>query len=222
MTPKIDSGAIAQYLEETPAFFDEHADLLSKIRLSSALGGRTLSLQERQMDVLRQKVKVMELRLADLTRFAQENQAITEKFQSWTRALLLARNDVDLPHLLVDGLKTFFSVPQATLRIWNVAPNFTHTWFAETVSEDAQLFAGSLHAPFCGKNDDFEAASWLEEPAAVQSIAMLSLRAGASSGAFGMLVLGSADPDRFSGEMATDFLATMGETASAALACLLN
>ena len=160
MTLKLDSTAIAQYLEDTPAFFEEHAELLSKIKLSSALGGRTMSLQERQMEVLRHKVKSMELRLAELTRVAQENHAIAGKFQLWTRALLLARNDVELPHLLIDGLKTIFSVPQATLRLWNVAANFSHTWFAAPVSEDARLFAGGLNGPFCGKNDDFEGASW--------------------------------------------------------------
>lgn len=222
MTSKPDSAAIAQYLEETPEFFEEHAELLGKIKLSSALGGRTMSLQERQMDVLRHKLKAMELRLAELTRVAQENHAIADKFQVWTRALLLARNDVDLPHLLIEGLKSIFSVPQATLRIWQVAPAFSHTWFAAAVSEDARLFAASLNGPFCGRNDDFEAASWLDDPGAVASIALLPLRSSAANGAFGMLVLGSSDVHRFDADMATDFLANIGEAASAALTCLLD
>ena len=222
MTAKLDSFAVAQFLEDTPDFFEQHAELLAKVRLSSALGGRTHSLQERQMEVLRQKVKSLELRLADLMRLAQENHAITEKFQQWTRALLLARNDVDLPHLLVEGLKTFFSVPQVTLRLWNVDDAFSHGWFAESVSGDARLFAGSLSAPFCGKNHDFEAATWLDDPAAVRSIAMVPLRIGAASEVFGIVVLGSADPQRFHADMATDFLVSIGETSSAALSCLLS
>lgn len=222
MTLKLDSTSIAQYLEKTPEFFEEHAELLSRIKLSSALGGRTLSLQERQMEVLRHKVKSMELRLAELSRLAEENHASAAKFQVWTRALLLARNDVDLPHLLIDGLKTEFAVPQATLRVWQVAPGFAHTWFAAPVSEDARLFAGGLNAPFCGKNDDFEAASWLDDPGAVASIAMLPLRSAVASGTFGMLVLGSADRHRFDAGMATDFLENIGEAASAALTCLLD
>ena len=221
MTTFPDAAAIAQYLEDTPEFFEEHAELLSKIRLSSTLGGRTLSLQERQMDILRQKVKSMELRLAELTRVAQENHAIADKFQLWTRALLLARNDVELPLFLITGIKDIFLVPQATLRIWHVAPDFSHTWFAAPVSADAQLFASGLHSAFCGKNDDFEAASWLEDPASVASIAMLPLRSASASGVFGLLVLGSPDPQRFSSEMATDFLNNIGESSSAALSCLL-
>ena len=113
-------------------------------------------------------------------------------------------------------------MPQVTLRLWNVAPEFAHAWFAASVSEDARLFAGGLTGPFCGKNNDFEAASWLDEPASVQSVAMLPLRIGAAPASFGMLVLGSSDPTRFTAEMATHFLASIGETASAALCCLLD
>jgi uncharacterized protein YigA (DUF484 family) len=222
MTFKLDADAVADYLEQTPQFFEEHAELLGRIKLSSALGGRTLSLQERQMEILRKKVKTMELRLAELTRLAQENQAIVEKFQHWTRSLLLTRSDVDLPHALVDGLKTIFSVPHAALRIWQAAPDFSHTWFAAPVSDDVRLFAGSLHAPFCGRNDAYEAATWFDDLPAVHSIAMLPLRVGGAPGVFGMLVLGSADPQRFAADMATDFLTNIGTTSSAALACLLE
>ncbi|MFT5590034.1 MAG: hypothetical protein ACI9ZF_002217 [Bradyrhizobium sp.] len=222
MTLQLDADAIAAYLEQTPQFFEEHAELLGKIKLSSALGGRTLSLQERQMEILRQKVKTMEMRLAELTRLAQENQAIAEKFQHWTRDLLLARGDADLPHALVYGLKTAFSVPHAALRIWQAAPDFSHTWFAAPVSEDIRLFADSLNAPFCGWNDGYEAATWFDDSPSVQSIAMLPLRVGAARGVFGMLVLGSADPQRFTADMATDFLVNIGTTSSAALTCLLK
>jgi uncharacterized protein YigA (DUF484 family) len=222
MTYHLDSAAIAQYLSDNPHFFEEHSDLLAKVKLTSPVVGRTVSLQERQMEVLRDKIKVLDLRMAELMRIAQENDAITHKFQLWTRSLLLARGDVDLPHTLINGLQTIFSVPHTTLRIWGVAEEFSHTWFAAEVSADAKIFSNGLAAPFCGQNHDFEAASWLEDAASVQSIAMLPLRGGAAPEAFGLLVLGSPDPGRFTADMATDFLSKIGETASAALTCLLD
>ncbi|NKI71541.1 DUF484 family protein [Collimonas pratensis] len=221
MTSSLDQDSVAQYLLDSPHFFEEHAELLGKIRLSSPLLGRAVSLQERQMEILREKIKVQDLRLADMVRNAQENDASAQKLFGWARSLLLARNDVDLPHTLVDGLRTTFAVPQATLRLWGVAASYAHTWFAAAASEDVKIFANGLSMPFCGSNNDFEAASWLEQD--VQSIAMLPLRSGsASSATFGLLVLGSPDAQRFSAEMATDFLVQIGETASAALACLLE
>lgn len=221
MTYHLDSNTVADYLADNPHFFEEHSELLAKVKLTSPVAGRTVSLQERQMEVLREKIKLLELRMAELIRIGQENDLITQKFQLWTRSLLLARNDVDLPHALINGLQTIFSVPQVTLRIWGVADEFAHAWFAAEVSADAKIFCNGLAAPFCGKNHDFEAASWMEDPAAVQSIAMLPLRVGAAPEAFGLLVLGSSDPQRFTEDMATDFLANIGETASAALSCLL-
>jgi uncharacterized protein YigA (DUF484 family) len=222
MTYELDSNAVANFLSDNPHFFEEHSELLSRVKLTSPLAGRAVSLQERQMEVLREKIKVHELRLSELLRIAEENDAITQKFLQWTRSLLLARNDVDMPHTLVTGLQSIFSVPQATLRIWGVAEKYAHTWFAAEVSEDAKIFCNGLTAPYCGANQDFEAASWLEDPASVQSIAMLPLRVGGAPEAFGLLVLGSADPQRFTAEMATDYLSKIGEIGSAAMACLLD
>lgn len=222
MTLSLDSTAVAQFLIQNPRFFEEHADLLATIKVSTPLGGRTLSLQERQMEVLREKIKIMEMRLAELLRMGEENDAIADKFQKWTRSVLLARNDVDLPHTLTGQLQEVFSVPYATLRIWNVSESFSHAWFAQPVSADARIFSNSLNVPFCGSNNDFEAASWLDDAADIRSLAMLPLRIGAAPDAFGLMVLGSSDPTRFTADMATDFLVKIAETSSAALTCLLD
>lgn len=222
MNSPLDSDSIADYLLDHPHFFEEHAELLGRIRLTSPLLGRAVSLQERQMEILREKIKVQELHMADLLRIAQENDDITGKFQAWTRALLSARNDVDLPLTLTTRLQSIFNVPLVTVRLWNIADEHAGNWFNASVSEDARIFANGLNTPFCGANNDFEAAGWLDDAASVKSVAMLPLRVGAAPEAFGLLVLGSPDPGRFAPDMATDFLSRIGETASAALTCLLH
>ena len=50
---------------------------------------------------------------------------------------------------------------------------------------------------------------------------MIPLRHAGTPGAFGLLVLGSPDPTRYSADMGTEFLARLGETASAGLSRLL-
>lgn len=218
----MNSNDIAVFLSDNPHFFEEHAELLGQIKLTSPVLGRAISLQERQMEVVREKHRVLELRLHELMRLGLENDAITGKFQHWTRSLLLARNDVELPHVLTQGLEDIFAVPYATLRLWQVAEDFSHTWFAQTVGEDVHVFAKGLNAPFCGKNQDFEAAKWIDTNDTIASIAMLPLRLAPGSATFGLLVLGSPDPARFTKEMATDFLAKIADTSSAALSCLIN
>jgi uncharacterized protein len=222
MTSSLDSNTVAQYLADNPDFFQEHAALLAQVQLASPLVGRAVSLQERQIEVMREKFRTLELRLAELVRIAQDNDSLSRKFHSWTSTLLLARNDVDLPHALINGLLTIFSVPHVSLRLWRVAEEYSHTWFAQNISEDIKIFANSLSMPYCGTNRDFEVVSWLETGETVQSVAILPLRNADSPQAFGLLVMGSTDPERFTSSMATDFLVKIGETASAALTCLLD
>jgi hypothetical protein len=77
--------------------------------------------------------------------------------------------------------------------------------------------------PFCGLNTGFEAVSWLDDPTSVTSLALIPLRETVEGGvtpAFGMLVLASMDAHRFDSGMGTDFLARIGQLASAALSKL--
>jgi uncharacterized protein YigA (DUF484 family) len=217
MTATLDSAAVAQYLADHPQFFEEHAGLLGQVKLSSPLTGKAVSLQERQMEVMRDKYKALELRLAELLRIGAENSAIADRFHGWHQDLLRA-GAADMPRVLVDGLARHFAVPQATLRLWNLAGEHAGAWFAQGVSDDARIFAASLRAPYCGSNRDFEAVRWLEEPEAVSSTVMLPLAVGTDT--FGLLVLGSPDAERFTERMGTDFLVHIGQTASTALAPL--
>jgi uncharacterized protein len=222
MTTNLDADAVAQYLSEHPEFFQENAVLLTQLKLSSPLGGRTVSLQDRQMEVMRDKHRALELRLTELVRIAQDNDALSDKFHAWTCTLLRSRNDVDLPHPLISGLQSIFSVPHVSLRLWRVSEEYAHTWFAQDISDDVKIFANSMTTPYCGSNRDFEAVRWLETSDAVQSLTMLPLRNAGAPEAFGLLIMGSPDAERFAASMATDFLVKIGETASAALACLLD
>jgi uncharacterized protein YigA (DUF484 family) len=218
MTDTMDPAAVAQFLVDNPQFFEQYAALLGKVKLSSPLTGKAVSLQERQMEVMRDKYKALERQMAELIRLAQDNAAIANKFHAWTQHLLAAREDAELPRALLDGLCAQFAVPQATLRLWDLAGAHAGAWFTEGVSDDARIFANSLRAPYCGSNHDFEAVRWLPDAGAVRSTVILPLRRGGAT--FGLLILGSPDPARFGAEMATDFLIHIGETASAALAAL--
>ncbi|MYM28986.1 DUF484 family protein [Duganella sp. CY15W] len=221
MTSPLDSNAVAQYLTDHPHFFEEHAELLGEIKLSSPLTGRAVSLQERQMEVLRDKYKALELRMHNLMRLASENEAIANKFHRWTQTLLQSEDVGSLPHAVTSGLKTAFEVPQATVRIWGAAPDYRDEWFVKGVSDDARIFANSLLAPYCGANKDFEAVRWLDDPTAVVSTVIIPLRKPGDKQAFGLLIMGSQDANRFTALMATDFLVHIGETTSTALAWLL-
>jgi uncharacterized protein YigA (DUF484 family) len=212
---------IANYLANTPGFFERHAELLAAIQITSPHGQRAVSLQERQMEMLRDKHKGLEQRIVEMIRHGQENVAIADKLHKWTRAIMLTTNPGDLPAVLVNELKHQFLIPQAAIRVWGAAEAFGMLAFVKGVSEDARSFASSLTVPYCGVNSGFEAVSWLEDSRLVASMALIPLRSGESPDAFGMLVLASPDPTRYSADMGTEFLSRIGEIASAGLARLL-
>lgn len=173
------------------------------------------------MEMLREKVKGLELRIVEMIRHGQDNAAIADRLYRWTRAILLTQNPSDLPEVMVRELKHEFMVPRAALRVWGAADPFAALRFAQGASDDLRTFAASLTLPYCGVNSGFEACNWLEDPATVASVAMIPLRRGSSPGAFGLLVLGSPDATRYSADMGTDFLVRIGEIASAGLSRLL-
>jgi uncharacterized protein YigA (DUF484 family) len=211
---------IANYLSNTPDFFQRHAELLAAVQLTSPHSHRAVSLQERQAEMLREKIKMLEHRIMEMIRNGTDNVLLSDKVLRWAGALLESKETQELPKQMCQAIAQEFSVPQVALRLWDVAPAFADQPFAMGVSDDARVFASSLTEPFCGLNTGFEAVSWLGDPVAVASIALVPLRSGPIAGAspaFGMLVLASSDTQRFTSGMGTDFLARIGELAAAAL-----
>jgi uncharacterized protein YigA (DUF484 family) len=210
---------IASYLANTPGFFARHATLLASVQLTSPHGTRAVSLQERQVDMLRERIKGLERRFMDMVRAGTENEGIARRMHLWTCAVLRANTAQALHDELVDGLKHQFMIPQVALRVWDVAGD--ELGWAAPVSDDVKTFTASLTVPYCGLNAGFEASKWLAG-APAQSLAMVPLRRSPhSSDGFGLLVLGSPDALRYQADMGTEFLDQVGDIASAALTRLL-
>lgn len=222
MTPPASAEQVAQYLHDNPGFFDAHADLLASITVPHPHGGRAVSLVERQVDLLREKNKALEMRLAELVRIGQENDAIVDRLQRLTRELLRTRDLRTLPDVLVAGMTDGFAVPQAALRLWNLDAAYHDLPQASAVEAGVHTLADGMRTPYCGPNGELKAATWLPGGGAqTRSIALLPMRVGAAPQAFGLLVLGSPDATRFAAGMGTAFLERIAETASAALSRLL-
>jgi hypothetical protein len=214
----ITEADIANYLANTPGFFERHAELLSAVQLSSPHGHRAVSLQERQMEMLRERIKGLEQKIMEMIRHSQENVAIADRLHRFTRNILLTSDPAALPARMVESLRHEFLIPQATIRLWGVSAAYAGEDFAQATSDDVKSFAASLSVPYCGVNAGFEATGWLDDPGTVMSLAMIPLRQGDAT--IGLLVLGSPDPTRYAAEMGTEFLMRIGDMAAAALSRL--
>ena len=221
-TQGITEADIANFLANTPGFFERHAELLGAVQLTSPHGQRAVSLQERQMEMLRDKIKGLEGKIIEMIRNAQDNLGLADRLHRWTLEIMQTASPADVPERVVAGLMRQFQIPQAGIRVWGADEPYAALPFAQPVGADAKTFASSLSAPYCGVNAGFEAAQWLAAPAQIMSLALIPLRAAPGAPAFGMLVLGSPDPTRYSADMGTEFLVRVGEIASAGLARLLG
>lgn len=218
----MDTQDIADYLSAHPEFFNQHSELLGSITLPHPHGGRAISLIERQMMALRDKNKALELKIVELVRFGQENDAIVDRLQRWTRGLLLMRNTRQLPDALTTSLAEVFAVPSIALRVWEATDDYAELAATAPVPVELIKRANQLAHPWVGAVGEVHAAALaLLGPSATQSVALIPLRRGAALEAFGLMVLGSPDARRFHGTMGTEVLARIGETSSAALSRLL-
>ncbi len=236
-TQGITEEDIANYLIHTPGFFERQAQVLSAIQLTSPHGQRAVSLQERQMEMLRDKIKGLERRIMEMIRHSQDNEAITERLQRWVRTVLLTHDDAALPGALASELQHQFLIPQIGIRLWGTAEHPVKAEHqslpcAQAVSDDARSFAKSLSLPYCGVNAGFEAAKWLQDGAEHGASGIATATSPAASLAllplhhdgdvFGLLVLASPDATRYTADMGVEFLTQVAEVASAGLARLLD
>src|ERR1700678_1736498 len=84
---------VADYLQSHPDFFERNAALLAKLRLPHMRdSGATVSLVERQVEVLRERNQALERKLKELVEVARANDALSERIHRLTQRLFGARS----------------------------------------------------------------------------------------------------------------------------------
>jgi hypothetical protein len=202
---------VAKYLKENPDFFQQRAGLFTELLLPNPHEGSAVSLVERQSALLRERVRSLEGRLAELLQIGRDNDNLARVLVDWTKAMLSEPERGHLRRVAGAELQRLFGVPLVEIRIWAAVPGDSEAGLAR--------LAAAMHAPACGADVDLAAIPGLGPAwAAVHSAALVPLRHADGTGAFGLIVLGSSDPERFEAGLGTAVLARIGELASAALA----
>ena len=216
---------IVEFLVSTPDFFARHAEVLASVRLTSPHGNRAVSLTERQTEMLREKIRVLELRLMELIRHGSENDVLNQRLMAWAEGLMRAGAANGLPQRVTESLAHRFMVPQVSLRLWNLAKVYEAEPFVQGVTPEVSAWAQGLDKPLCGPVPLPGLLGWMAHPDEIESMAVIPLRASPSSEApsapvFGLLVLASPDPQRLHANMGTELLQQLGSLAGACLARL--
>jgi hypothetical protein len=85
-----DEERIERYLSLNPDFFERHQPLLARMRLPHMRTGSTVSLVERQVEVLREQKTDADRRLAEFIAVARANDTLAERIHRFTRRMLRA------------------------------------------------------------------------------------------------------------------------------------
>jgi len=212
--------SVASYLQHNPDFFERHHALLARLRLPHARGGSTISLVERQIEVLREKHGSVEAKLAEFVRVARANDALADKLHGFTRQLLRARSREAVIATMESSLRVDFDAFHSVLVLIDAQPDLTPQRFVRVVrAEDPNLksfetlFANGK--PRCGQARDSQREFLFGADASdIGSVALVPL---GEKGSIGLLALGSTDRDRFHPGMSTEFLARMADLIADAL-----
>lgn len=212
--------SIATYLQRNPEFFERHLALLARLKLPHVRGGSTISLVERQIEVLREKVAGLEGKLADFVKVARANDALADRLHRFTRRLIPAGTRAEMLARIETGLREDFDAFHAALVLIGTAPADVAPRFVRAVAADdpnlksfESLFASGK--PRCGQARDSQ-REFLFGPEGLEmgSVALVPL---GEKGSVGLLALGSADRDRFHPGMSTEFLARLADLVHDAL-----
>jgi uncharacterized protein len=217
-----EEDAIAAYLQHNPDFFERHQALLLRLRVPHARGGSTISLVERQIEVLREKHAGLEDKLAELVGVARANDVIAEKLHRFTRRLLRAGSRAEAVALIEASLREDFDSFHGVLVLIGEYPDLAPQRFVRSIARDDAglksfdtLFASGK--PRCGQVRDTQREFLFGQDANdIGSVALVPL--GDKNAPLGVLALGSTDRDRFHPGMSTEFLARMADLITDSLA----
>ncbi len=178
---------VAEWLLATPGFFERHADLLADIQLKNPHGDRAISLQERQLGVLRQQNQALNQRLSDMLRFGSQNDKTQGLMIQWLSNLLSAKSEADVRAAISSGLAKIFDI------------------------EQVELLDGE-HDNFCGSADQVSDAVKAHLNEEMKSLAVVNL-----SPLKVQILLASRNVEKFTSDMGRVYLDQIGELALAAL-----
>ena len=192
---------VAHWLLSTPGFFDRHPQLLLSIDLGSSLDGRVLSLQEKQMNVLRNKNRDLNQRTTEMLRFGMENDLTQNLMVQWLEDLCGKKTKEDVIENITNGLNSMFKVGSVTY----IPPSEIETAILENLNKE--IIVGSLPAEI-----NFPSLQITDE---VGSFALVPLHIHEKK--LGAILFISKDISKYTLDTGLVYLEQLGRLAAAAL-----
>lgn len=206
MTNAPTADDVAAFLTANPDFFTDHEDLLTGLQLPDSRKG-TVSLVEKQIDVLRGKHRKTRDQLNAFVEAAEQNKDIFDKSSRLILDLMAASKSSVFFEALERSLKRDFKCKAYSLLIFGKPRQINH-FTSRIPADSAREYVGALmkaREPTLGvlraSEQDFLFRHQSEK---VKSAAVLAVRE--RNKRFALLAIGSEDPHYFSPAQDTLFI----------------
>jgi uncharacterized protein len=215
---------LIELLKLYPDFLVRNPALLTDLEIPHRTG-LAVSLIERQVGVLRDKLRSGDKRMRALMDIARDNERLAESRHRLSLNLLGAHDLDDVVSAVLAELGNELAAEFAVLRLFSTdleRIDSNAALFVSRQDERLKSFATMLkHSnPVCGRCVPEQIEFMFGDGASeIKSAAVIPLVAGAE---LGLLGLGSRNAVRFQTAMGTDFLSRLGELVTAALAVHLE
>ena len=215
---------LLELLKDYPDILVRNPALLAELEIPHE-SGSAVSLIERQVGVLRDKLRATDKRLRELMDNARSNERLAESRHRLAINLLSAHDLDDVISIVLDELRNELDADFAIVHLFTEDEDRLKDkpeLFIDAKAEELKSFSTMLdnRNPMCGRcTEEQNAFLFGDQADQVGSAAVIPLAAGAR---LGLLGLGGRDERRFSIAMGTDFLGQIGELVSAALALHLE
>jgi uncharacterized protein YigA (DUF484 family) len=220
----LNDNSVSEYLQTYPDFFERNSQLLTKLRLPHVRdGAATVSLVERQVEVLRDRNQSLERKLKELVDVARANDALADRIHRLTQRLIRTRTLAESISAIETSLREDFDAMNSVLVLFleearALEPEMGRFLRVAAASdEDLRTFDSLLSSgkPRCGQVRDAQRDYLFgSESVAIGSVALTPL---GQKGALGILAIGASDAERFHPGMSTEFLVRIGELVTYAL-----
>jgi uncharacterized protein len=210
---------VASFLREHPEFLSRHPALLAEMRVPHQTGG-SVSLIERQVEILRAQQRVLDQGYRELIQIACDNEDLKDRLHRLTLRLLRVRDLKSFLTALQEGLADEGRAEISGLLVFarpTLKPGEAIRSFVGEEGPEHAAFVDLLRARqlVCGAPEAAQGVALFgTEAREVRSAALVPLGCRHWTGVLGA---GSRDPDRYPAGLGVEFLAQLGEVTSAIL-----
>ncbi|MDE0989777.1 MAG: DUF484 family protein [Pseudomonadales bacterium] len=212
MSKELIDKDVAAYLLANPDFFVDRDRLLLKIQVPHKSKG-TISLVEKQLDVIRDRQKKTRRQLKEFVENAERNKEIFDKSRKIILSMMAAKQSSKFFAALEKGLKRDFGCKANSLVVFGKPKQINH-FTSRIPAESARKYVGALmqsKVPTLGtlrpREQDF---LFRDQSEKVKSAAVLTIRD--KNKHLGLLAIGSSDMEYFTPDMDALFINFIAET----------